>query len=43
VPGAGGLYQISVQVPSSAANGDLPVVVQAGTASSVSTLVTVQK
>ncbi|HXB73152.1 MAG TPA: choice-of-anchor V domain-containing protein [Candidatus Acidoferrales bacterium] len=43
VPGTAGVYQINVQVPSSAANGDLPVVVQAGTASSASTLLTVQK
>jgi uncharacterized protein (TIGR03437 family) len=43
VPGAAGLYQLNVQVPSDAANGDLPVVVRIGTADSASTLITVQK
>ena len=43
VPGAAGLYQIRVQVPPDAANGDLPLIVQVGTVSSVSTLITVQK
>jgi uncharacterized protein (TIGR03437 family) len=43
VAGAAGVYQINVQVPSGAANGDLPVIVTAGTASSASTLLTVQK
>lgn len=43
VAGAAGVYQISVQVPSAAPNGDLPLIVQAGTASSASTLLTVQK
>ena len=43
VGGAAGVYQINVQVPSGAANGDLPVIVTAGTASSASTLLTVQK
>ena len=43
VAGAAGVYQINVQVPSGAANGDLPVVVTVGTASSASTLLTVQK
>jgi uncharacterized protein (TIGR03437 family) len=43
VAGTGGVYQINVQVPSGAANGDLPLIVQIGTASSASTLVTVQK
>lgn len=43
VPGAAGVYQISFQVPSNAANGDLPLIVQVGTASSASTLITVQK
>jgi uncharacterized protein (TIGR03437 family) len=43
VAGAGGVYQINVQVPSGAANGDLPVVVTVGTASSAATLLTVQK
>jgi len=32
-----------VQVPSSAANGDLPVIVQVGTGSSTATTLTVQK
>jgi len=43
VAGAAGVYQINVQVPSGAANGDLPVVVTVGTAGSASTLLTVQK
>lgn len=43
VPGAAGVYQISFQVPSNAANGDLALIVQAGTASSASALITVQK
>jgi uncharacterized protein (TIGR03437 family) len=42
-PNAAGLYQINVQVPSDAANGDLPVVVRVGTGNSASTLLTVQK
>jgi uncharacterized protein (TIGR03437 family) len=43
VPGSAGLYQINVQVPSDAANGDLPLIVQAGTGTSATTLLTVQK
>jgi uncharacterized protein (TIGR03437 family) len=43
VPGTAGVYQINVQVPSSAANGDLPLVVQTGTVSSSPVLVTIQK
>lgn len=43
VPGAAGVYQINVQVPSSAPNGDLPLIVQVGSSSSASTLLTVQK
>lgn len=43
VAGTGGVYQINVQVPSGAANGDLPVVVTVGTTNSASTLLTVQK
>lgn len=43
VPGTAGVYQINVQVPSGAANGDLPLIVLVGTASSASTLITVQK
>lgn len=43
VPGNPGVYQISVQVPANAANGDQPVVVQMGTGSSASVLLTVQK
>jgi uncharacterized protein (TIGR03437 family) len=43
VAGNPGVYQISVQVPSSAPNGDLPVIVQVGTTNSASTLLTVQK
>jgi uncharacterized protein (TIGR03437 family) len=42
-PNAAGLYQINVQVPSDAANGDLPVVVRVGTGNSASTLLTVHK
>ena len=43
VPGTAGLYKISVQVPSDAPNGDLPIVVQVGTARSTATLLTVLK
>jgi uncharacterized protein (TIGR03437 family) len=43
VPGAPGQYQIKVQVPSDAANGDLPVIVRTDTASSAATVITVQK
>jgi uncharacterized protein (TIGR03437 family) len=43
VPGTAGVYQINVQVPSDAANGDLPLVVQVGNATSVSTIIPVQK
>jgi uncharacterized protein (TIGR03437 family) len=37
------VYQINVQVPSGAANGDLPVVVQADTGTTATTTLTVQK
>jgi uncharacterized protein (TIGR03437 family) len=43
VPGSAGVYQITVQVPVDAANGDLPVIVQIGTASSAAATLTVQK
>ena len=43
VPGSAGVYQIHVQVPADAANGDLPLIVKVGTGSSASTIVTVQK
>jgi uncharacterized protein (TIGR03437 family) len=43
LPGSGGVYQIRVQVPANAVNGDLPVVAQLGTFSSASTLLTVQR
>ncbi len=43
VPGTAGLYQIAVQVPANTANGDQPVVVQAGTFTSATTQITVQK
>jgi uncharacterized protein (TIGR03437 family) len=43
VPGAAGVYQINVQVPSDAAPGDLPLIVQVGAVSSASTLLSVQK
>ncbi len=41
--GAGGVYQIKVQIPANAANGDTPVVAQLGTTSSASALITVQR
>jgi uncharacterized protein (TIGR03437 family) len=43
IPNTAGLYQINVQVPASAANGDLPVVMQVGTASTAPVLISVQK
>jgi uncharacterized protein (TIGR03437 family) len=43
VAGTAGVYQINLQVPSDAANGDLPLIVRVGTASSAPTLITVQK
>ena len=43
VAGAGGVYQIKAQIPANAANGDMPLVAQPGTASSVSALITVQR
>ena len=43
VPGTAGVYQINVQVPSGAANGDLPVVVQADNGTAATTTLTVQK
>jgi uncharacterized protein (TIGR03437 family) len=43
VPNTAGLYQLNVQVPSTAVNGDLPLVVQVGTNSLASTVLTVQK
>jgi uncharacterized protein (TIGR03437 family) len=43
VAGTAGLYQINVQVPAAAANGDLPLLVGLGTATSASTVITVQK
>jgi uncharacterized protein (TIGR03437 family) len=43
VPGAAGLYQLNVQVPPDSASGDQSVVVQLGNATSVTTLITVQK
>jgi uncharacterized protein (TIGR03437 family) len=42
MPGAGGFYQIGVQVPANLKSGDQPVVVQAGIASSAPVLLTVQ-
>jgi uncharacterized protein (TIGR03437 family) len=42
-PGTGGVYLISVQIPTGAQNGDQPVVVQLGTFSSAPTLITIQK
>ncbi|MCU1327168.1 MAG: hypothetical protein JWN34_2538 [Bryobacterales bacterium] len=43
VPASPGVYEVKVQVPASAANGDLPTIIQLGTFSSASVLVTVQK
>jgi len=43
VTGSAGVYQVTVQVPADAANGDLPVVVQIGTASSAPATLTVQR
>jgi uncharacterized protein (TIGR03437 family) len=43
LPGTAGVYQINVQVPADAANGDQPVVVQLGAFTSASTLITVQR
>src|SRR5260370_22264513 len=43
VPGTAGVYQINLQVPTGAANGDLPVVVQADTGTAATTTLTVQK
>jgi len=43
VPGSAGVYQIVLQVPSDAPNGDLPLVMKLGTGSSASTVITVQK
>jgi uncharacterized protein (TIGR03437 family) len=43
VPGSAGVYQLRVQVPADAANGDLPVVVQSGTSNSAAATITVQK
>ncbi len=43
VPGTGGVYRIGVQVPADAANGDLPLLMQLGAATSAPTLITVQR
>jgi uncharacterized protein (TIGR03437 family) len=43
VAGAGGVYQIKVQIPAAAASGDMTLIAQLGTASSASTLITVQR
>jgi uncharacterized protein (TIGR03437 family) len=43
LPGSPGVYQISVQIPADAANGDLPLQLQIGTTSAAPTLITVQK
>jgi len=43
LPGTAGVYQISVQVPPTSANGDQQVLVQLGAFSSVQTLLTVQR
>ena len=43
LPDAPGIYQIKVQVPPNAPNGDQSVVIQVGGVSSASTLITIQK
>jgi uncharacterized protein (TIGR03437 family) len=43
VPGTAGLYQLNVQVPSTAANGDLPLVLTVGTSNAAGMLISVQK
>lgn len=43
VPGSAGVYQVNVQVPPDAANGDLPLVLTIGTTNAVSTVLSVQK
>jgi uncharacterized protein (TIGR03437 family) len=43
VPGAAGMYQLNIQVPPNAPDGDQTLVVQVGTASTASTNITVQK
>ena len=43
LPGTGGVYQISVQIPSSASAGDQPVILQLGTFNSATTFITVGK
>jgi uncharacterized protein (TIGR03437 family) len=43
VAGSPGVYEITVQVPSTAANGDLQVIVQVGTTGSPAAVLTVQK
>jgi uncharacterized protein (TIGR03437 family) len=43
VTGTAGVYQLAVQVPASAQNGDLPVVVTLGTTGSAATQLTVQR
>ena len=43
LPGTAGVYQLNVQVPSDAANGDQQVVAQIGTANSVPVMIPVQK
>jgi uncharacterized protein (TIGR03437 family) len=43
MPGSPGMYKISIQVPTTTPDGDQEVVLQLGTATTVSTLLTVQK
>jgi uncharacterized protein (TIGR03437 family) len=43
VPGTAGVYQMNVLIPANTANGDQAVVVQSGTFTSASALITVQK
>jgi uncharacterized protein (TIGR03437 family) len=43
VPGSAGVYQLNVQIPADAANGDQPLVVELANATSAPVLITVQK
>jgi uncharacterized protein (TIGR03437 family) len=43
VPGSAGVYQIKVQIPSDAPNGDLPLSVKLGTGTPATAVITVQK
>ena len=43
LPGTGGVYQINVQVPANAQNGDQPIIIQLGTFTSAAALITIQR